>query len=110
MTTQRNILTAVLSVRLIPGVLAGNELSRSRLDIKNWNLLMSKPTELPDTDPPDPTPESRLPPYNFKENDQLFWALTHLKNLFSNQTFLKKKLNVSHQAFTCNISTKKNLK
>lgn len=53
---------AELSVRLMPGVPAGKELSRSRLDSKNWNLLMSKPTELPDTEPPDPTPESLLPP------------------------------------------------
>ena len=62
--TKTKFLTAVLSVRLMPGVPAGKELSRSRLDIKNWNLLMSKPTELPDTDPPEPTPESLLPPYN----------------------------------------------
>ncbi len=52
-------LTAVLSARQMPG--AGTELSRSRLDSKNWNLLISKPTELPEPDP-DPTPESRLPP------------------------------------------------
>ena len=39
----------------------GAELSRSRLDIRNWNLLISRPTELPEPEP-EPTPESRLPP------------------------------------------------
>lgn len=48
----------------MPGVAAGKELSRSRLDSKNWNLPMSIPMELPDAEPPDPTPESLLPPCN----------------------------------------------
>ena len=72
-------LTAVLSARQMP---PGAELSRSRLDIRNWNLLISRPTELPEPEP-EPTPESRLPPCfcpvkkegNSNYDDQSIWWL-----------------------------------
>ena len=75
-------LTAVLSVRLMPGV-AGRELSRSwRRDMRR-NLVMSRPTELPppplaEPEPPvvdEPTPESRLPwSYDTQTQHDTHWT------------------------------------
>lgn len=54
-------------VVVLPGKLAGSELSRSRRDNKNWNLPTSRPIELE----PEPTPESRRPFFGIKKNSSL---------------------------------------